>query len=329
MKNNDISQYIDSLLEKSTEAYLMALEVVNKPTIKYRTEGFCFFICNAWELLLKAWIIKENNNIDAIFFKKSNQTKRRSLSLHDCIKKYCTRDDDPLRVNISFITDIRNTATHDVISELDFQLAGFFQTCIENYTQILSKEFNISMNRNGVETFISIASLPELEIKSTLFYNSETEKVIESLLKEKTQKGIVEQNLTIVKSKNADITFRIANDGEIPIRIIKEAKDVNGLYPLTNKNVIDRIKTLLTSTYPTPHFTTDTFAKFCRVKKVKDNTEYCYMVISGKYKTYKYSEKICSFIATTLISDEKLYYSLLPKSKQKKEETPGEANSRQ
>ena len=51
----DLSQM---LLEKSVEAFTLAIEIYNKPTIRYRVEGFCFFICNAWELMLKAHIIK-------------------------------------------------------------------------------------------------------------------------------------------------------------------------------------------------------------------------------------------------------------------------------
>lgn len=43
MKNN----LTDSLLEKSKEAFVMAIEIYNKPTIRYRVEGFSFFICNA------------------------------------------------------------------------------------------------------------------------------------------------------------------------------------------------------------------------------------------------------------------------------------------
>ena len=42
------------LIEKSKEAFTMAIELYNKPTIKYRVEGFSMFICNAWELMLKA-----------------------------------------------------------------------------------------------------------------------------------------------------------------------------------------------------------------------------------------------------------------------------------
>lgn len=42
------------LIDKAKEAFLMAIEVYNKPSIRYRVEGFSFFICNAWELMLKA-----------------------------------------------------------------------------------------------------------------------------------------------------------------------------------------------------------------------------------------------------------------------------------
>ena len=36
-----LNRYIEALLTKSEEAYLLALEIINKPTINYRTEGFC------------------------------------------------------------------------------------------------------------------------------------------------------------------------------------------------------------------------------------------------------------------------------------------------
>jgi hypothetical protein len=42
------------LLGKSLEAYLLALETINRLTITYRVETFCALACNAWELLLKA-----------------------------------------------------------------------------------------------------------------------------------------------------------------------------------------------------------------------------------------------------------------------------------
>ncbi|RIM18607.1 DUF3644 domain-containing protein, partial [Staphylococcus chromogenes] len=45
------------LVDKSIESFILGLEIYNKPTIKYRIEGFSFFICNAWELMLKAELL--------------------------------------------------------------------------------------------------------------------------------------------------------------------------------------------------------------------------------------------------------------------------------
>ena len=47
MSTDELNDYVNALLNKSEEAYLMSIEIINKPTINYRTEGFCFFICNA------------------------------------------------------------------------------------------------------------------------------------------------------------------------------------------------------------------------------------------------------------------------------------------
>jgi hypothetical protein len=47
------------LLENSIEAYILALESINRLSIKYRVETFAYLICNAWELLLKAKIIQD------------------------------------------------------------------------------------------------------------------------------------------------------------------------------------------------------------------------------------------------------------------------------
>ena len=90
------TKIVDLLLEKSKEAFIMSVEIYNKPTIKYRVEGFSFFICNAWELMLKAHIIKKFGG-DKIYYKdKPNRT----ISLSDCVKEVFTNNKDPLRINL-------------------------------------------------------------------------------------------------------------------------------------------------------------------------------------------------------------------------------------
>lgn len=73
----------DKLLEKSKEAFILAIEIYNKPTIKYRVEGFSLFICNAWELMLKAYMTKVFGE-NSIYYRDN---PNRTLSLENCIEK--------------------------------------------------------------------------------------------------------------------------------------------------------------------------------------------------------------------------------------------------
>lgn len=73
----------ERLLAKSQEAFILAIELFNRPTIRYRVEGCAFFLCNAWELMLKAYLIKQDG-YESIFYPGKTQ---RTLSLTDCVKK--------------------------------------------------------------------------------------------------------------------------------------------------------------------------------------------------------------------------------------------------
>ena len=74
---------VSKLIEKSKEAFLVVIELYNKPTIKYRVEGFSFLICNAWELMLKAYIINKYGESE-IYYKDNTD---RTISLENCIQK--------------------------------------------------------------------------------------------------------------------------------------------------------------------------------------------------------------------------------------------------
>lgn len=48
------------LIDKSMDAFILGLEIYNKPTIQHRIEGFSFFIVNAWKSMLKAELINRD-----------------------------------------------------------------------------------------------------------------------------------------------------------------------------------------------------------------------------------------------------------------------------
>lgn len=235
---------IDEMLNKSQEAFLMAIEIYNKPTISYRLEGFAFFICNAWELLLKAKMLNDGESI--YYFDKPNRT----ISLSNCISHVFTNDKDPVRKNLEIILGLRNTSTHFIIKELDGIYLPFMQANVLNYSQKLFDFFNIDVTEKINSSFMTLVvnneSISNEEILSRYgeqIFNrydklkNETNNLIEDNYNEKLAIR-VDLNVKIVKDKDkAQLTFRIAKDGEEPVRIIKELKDTNLTHCYSQKRV--------------------------------------------------------------------------------------------
>ena len=98
------------LIEKSKEAFILGIEIYNKPTIKYRVEGFSFFICNAWELMLKACMISRFGEKSIYYSDNPNRT----ITLEKCLQKIITNEKAPVRRNLMKIIELRNTSTHFV-----------------------------------------------------------------------------------------------------------------------------------------------------------------------------------------------------------------------
>lgn len=89
------------LLEKAVAACISAIEVYNKPDFKYREETFSILMINAWELLLKAKVLKDNPKNQKILFAtrpKRLKDGRLSETLTE-IKK--TRSGNPMTIDLS------------------------------------------------------------------------------------------------------------------------------------------------------------------------------------------------------------------------------------
>lgn len=228
------NELINSFLDKSEEAFLMAIEIYNKPTIKYRLEGFAFFICNAWELLLKAKMLKNGESI--YYPDKPNRT----ISLSNCVSHIFTNDKDPVRKNLEIIISLRNTSTHFVIKEMDSIYLPFMQANVLNYSQKLfdffERDITEKINSSFMTLVINNESISDEEILSRYGDNiltryNKVKNEIEQIITENSNEKLaiqIDLNVKIVKDKDeAKTTFRIAKDGEEPVRIIKEIKDTN------------------------------------------------------------------------------------------------------
>lgn len=141
------------MLEKSIEAFIMAIEIYNKPTLRYRVEGFSFFICNAWELMLKAYLI-ESQGEKSIYYAKQQD---RTITLSNCIEMIFTNDKDTVRINLERIVELRNTSTHFITEEYEQIYIPLFQSCVINYTNKMLQYFNKDVTENIPSNFLTLS----------------------------------------------------------------------------------------------------------------------------------------------------------------------------
>ena len=143
----------DKLVEKSIEAFIMGLEIYNKPTIRYRIEGFSFFICNAWELMLKAKLLNDGK---PIYFKDKPE---RTISLAETISKVYTDKSTRTRLNLEKIIDLRNTSTHFITEDYEVKYAPLFQSCVLNYTTELMRFHEIDITERVPQNFLTVTTV--------------------------------------------------------------------------------------------------------------------------------------------------------------------------
>ena len=315
----DNQQLIDKMIEKSQESFLLAIEVYNKPTIKYRVEGFSFFICNAWELMLKSYLIKTSGS-NSIYYKNKPD---RTISLSECVKKIFTNDKDPLRLNLEKIIELRDTSTHFITEEYEMVYIPLFQSCVLNFnekiklfhdidiTTIIPQNFlTLSVSLNYLEDNEIIAKYPK-EIAQKLL---NTKMNIEDLsIKNNSKFSIrIDHFYYITKNKSeATSTVKLDNNSEeASVNIIKELKDPNNTHKFTTKVCIEFIRNSLKKENIVlkyngieTNFSNYHFYNFCKHYNLKNNSEFCYIHTQYTQPIYTYSQKTIDFIINELKKD--------------------------
>lgn len=305
--NNKLS---DKLLEKSKEAFILGIEIYNKPTIKYRVESFAYHICNSWELMLKAYLLKIGTDI----YYKNKQD--RTISLSECIKKVFTNDKDPLRLNLEKIIELRDTSTHFITEEYEMVYIPLFQACVFNYIKCMQKfhNFDIStiISQNFLTLTVSLHSFNETEIRAK-YPKQIADKMITTKssltpLIESNNDGFaikVEHYHYITKNKNeATEILGIDNNSTEKIKVVKELKDPNLTHKYTmkklNKEINNRLEKLNINDI---NFNQYHFNLFCKYYNIKSNEKFCFVNKIGTSPTYSYSIQAIDFIVEEIRKD--------------------------
>ena len=303
-----------SLLKKSQGAFLLSLEVFNKPTIEYRTESFSILFTNSWELLLKAYLFQTSGGQKlSIFRRKKRNQKRESLCIDECLGKAFPDDKNPVRKNIEYISEIRNEAVHLIIVELDPYFSRVFQSGVFNYFEYIEKWFGITLSEKLKPGFISLVSdekaLKDVSVLKKKF-NREDRQSISSWIerfKELEKIGIkatvpITYSVVLVGSrKKADIVLSEGVKGQQTI-ILERYRDIEQKCPYRRT---DAMALILKSLKREIKFTVYDFEAYCfanGIKKTSKNEYYWRL----KYYPGQYSQKLIDGIAASYNSNPRL-----------------------
>ena len=299
------------LLEKSVESFMMAIEVYNKPSIKYRVEGFAFFICNAWELMLKSHIIKKYGEQEIYY----PDNPKRTISLENCIEKVFTNNKDPLRINLKKIVALRNTSTHFVVEEYEMVYIPLFQACVYNYTDKIHAFHNYDIESRVPSNFLTLsvnidtfdqekirAKYPK-EIAEHLIGLNNT--LIPLINSNNGRFAIrVEHYYYLTKDEDkASAKIKIDNSADATIKVVKELKDPNDTHKYNVKACCAEINKRLKKLEIDLHFNRYHFSLFCQYYDLKNKPQYSFGYKVQRNVQWSYSQQTIDFIVGEIKKD--------------------------
>lgn len=302
---------VERLKNKAIEAFLLAIEIYNKPTIKYRVEGFALFVVNAWELMLKAVIVKRDGE-QAIYF-QDNQN--RTVSLEGCIRKVFTNEKDPLRLNLEKIIDLRNTSTHFITEEYEAVYVPLFQANIINFSAKINEFLNVDITDYIPENFLSLSVsfhvIDEGQIRGK-YSDAVSARLLESAQKIANLCSVNGSRFAItvthehyITKKIGDTTnvMRIAKEGEDPLMIVQKKTDPTKTHPFTAQSLMDCLNDKLRRTNVKLTFHGEPakinqfhFTNLCKHFGIKENSQYCFVNNIYKKNQYSYSKSTIDFL---------------------------------
>lgn len=308
----------ERLLDKSKEAFAMAIELYNKPTIKYRVEGFSLFVCNAWELMLKAYLLKTKGP-ESIYYKDN---KNRTISLENAIKEVFTNNKDPLRINLEKIVELRNTSTHFITEEYEMVYVPLFQACVFNFNEKMMAFHFIDMTsvipQNFLTLSVSMRALDEAEIiakypEPIANHLIDVKTSVDDLSVNNNAKFAIRIDYHYYITKNKDKATNIVHyekEAAPGITIVKELKDPNNTHKYTAKSCIAAIKDRLNKECielfyngESAKFTSFHFTNFCKYYGLKENERLCYIHKQFSMPQYSYSQQMIEFIVDEIKKD--------------------------
>jgi hypothetical protein len=259
-------------VEKAAAAMTSAVEVYNKPSFAYREETFAILSINAWELLLKAKILKDAaNDLKALrvyeprktksgkpskklYLKRNRAGNALSISLPACVAaldKSSSKVPSEVKGNLVALIAIRDNSVHYVTAStvLSRQAQELASACVKNFVLLSRKWFakDLSHALSLVLPLAFVSGAPEAESIVVSPDESRLIKFLQQLAHADTDAEsdfavAVRMEVKLEKSSLASASkVQISKDADA-VKITMSEQDIREKYPWDYAELCSRLK---------------------------------------------------------------------------------------
>jgi hypothetical protein len=258
-------------LEKAQAAITSAVEIYNKPSFAYREETFALLALNAWELLLKAKVLKDGDNDLRVirvfeprktkagplskkrYLKRNRAGNPQTISLGSCVlalDKSTAKLAQEVKGNIIALTAIRDNSAHYISASpvLAKQVLEIAFASVKNFVilakQWFARDFSDSLSLVLPLSFVSGAK----EVDSVVVTTDESRliKYLQQLATIDSKAAspfavAVRLQVKVEKSSLATSSkVEISKDPDA-VKITLSEEDIRDKYPWDYKELIKRL----------------------------------------------------------------------------------------
>lgn len=323
---------IRQLMGHSKRSYIAAIDTYNRVGSVCRVEGFCFYMTNAWELMLKARMIQLTGDVRFIYTKRTRGNRLETKTIDECIKYVFQNEIDPVRKNIEWVSELRNQAVHYMISELESIFISYFQACAINYSNCIKEWFEIDINEEFDFPILSLFTLSSDKIIDVMKLKGKYDKqIIDFVIKMQNQDREIkeadidnskaqlyvpiEYKAAIVKNpKDADMLLGIgdAMNGLLTVAIPKDVEKTHPfLYADVKKKLIEKFDA---SVFPSGTFQPYDAMCITEVNHFLNDNKYVHK--QNKPVVFRYTELFINFVIDRIQKDNQYLFKMRRKYKE-------------
>lgn len=264
-----------ALVDKSAAAYCAAIEIYNKPVVLHREETFAILAVSAWELLLKARLLREaRNDMRAIYetepvrrkdgaagnrrkFKRNRAGNPLTIGLGAAIHRTGELAVKPLdaacRENLLLLAEIRDSAVHFMNDDRDLaaRVHEIGAASVRNYVHVAGDWFGCDFGsyRFAILPF-SFDDLAEARTLHQARRSAPTAKLLAHMARAAAAGGSADGRFSValridtrlVGTRAADaVPIRLAaGEGVVKVELIEE--EFRRRWPHDHKSMVDQVR---------------------------------------------------------------------------------------